>query len=71
MSRGVFDNSDASATQNLLFALMDTVAEFPKEITECDDSLVKETKKNLRKMIKNKWKNKPEILIEVVRINDI
>ena len=68
ISRGVFDNTNRDVIKDLAVIVRDSLKEFPPKIIECDDLLAKEMKKILRKVIKNKWGGKPEIIVEVMRI---
>ena len=68
ISRGVFDDTDKDVIKDLTVIVKDSLKEFPEKIIECDDLLAKEMKKVLRKVIKNKWGSKPEIIVEVMRI---
>ena len=70
ISRGVFDESDGNVTKDLLLIITDAVANFSGKISKCDNLLAEETRKILRRLIKKKWQTKPEVLVEVLRIND-
>ena len=68
ITRGVLDDTNMDAIKDLAVIVIDSLEEFPQKIIKCDDLLVKEMKKVLRKVMKNKWGSKPEIIVEVMRI---
>ena len=70
VSRGVFDDTNMDVIKDLDVIVRDSLKEFPRKIIECDDLLAKEMKIILRKVIRNKWRSKPEIIVEVMRIEE-
>jgi len=70
ITRGVLDDTNMDAIKDLAVIVIDSLEEFPQKIIECDDLLVKEMKRVLRKVMRNKWGSKPEIIVEVMRIEE-
>ena len=70
ISRGVFDDTNVDAIEDLVVIVRHSLKECPKKIIRCDDLLAKEMKKVLRKVIRNNWNSKPEIVVEVMRIEE-
>ena len=70
ISRGVFDDTNVDAIEDLVVIVRHSLKECPKNIIRCDDLLAKEMKKVLRKVIRNNWNSKPEIVVEVMRIEE-
>ena len=71
LARGVFDDSNADIGAEMITAIIDAIAEFPKSTTTCDRRLAEGIRKILRRIIKKWCQGKPEILVEVVRGEDL
>ena len=70
ITRGVLDDTNMDAIKDLAVIVRDSLEEFAQKIIECDDLLVKEMKRVLRKVMRNKWGSRPEIIVEVMRIEE-
>ncbi|MBT07565.1 MAG: hypothetical protein CMM32_11765 [Rhodospirillaceae bacterium] len=70
ISRGVFNDTNENVAKDLSVVVENSLKEFPEEIMGSDNLLAKEIKKVLRRVIKNNWEIKPEIVVEIMRIEE-